>query len=67
MKTTEEKRNEFIKVRFTTCKYCGYNNFKKRLENYGTCLRCNRVIDEKSYFKRKLGGKLYDKKNKNRA
>ena len=65
MKTIEEKRNEFIKVRFITCKYCNYNNYKGRLENYGTCLRCGKIIDERSYFKKRLGGELYGKKKRN--
>lgn len=50
-------KKEWINERFITCKYCGYNNFKKRLESFGTCLRCGKIIDEKSYFKKKLGGK----------
>ena len=63
MKHYEEKRNEFIEKKYITCE-CGYNNRKNRLENFGTCLRCGRIIDERSYFKRKLGGNLYGKKEK---
>lgn len=59
-----KNREKFVKERFVTCKYCGYNNFKKRLENFGTCLRCGEIIDERSYFKVKLGGKIYGKKIK---
>ena len=62
MKKYEDTKNEFMIARFITCKYCGYNNFKNRLENFGTCLRCGEIIDERSYFKRKLGGNLYGKK-----
>lgn len=63
MKHYEEKRNEFIEKNYITCE-CGYNNRKNRLENFGTCLRCGKIIDERSYFKRKLGGNLYGKKEK---
>ena len=64
MKKYENTKNEFMQERFITCKYCGYNNFKKRLERFGTCLRCGKIIDEKSYFKVKIGGDLYGKKTK---
>lgn len=56
MRRKQENINKFIQERFVTCKYCGYNNEKKRLENYGTCLRCRKIIDGKSYLKRKLKG-----------
>ena len=62
MKKYEDTKNEFMVARFITCPYCGYNNFKNRLENFGTCLRCGEIIDEKSYFKRKVGRSLYGKK-----
>ena len=64
MKRKEETINKFICERFVVCSNCGYNNFKKRLENFGTCLRCGEVIDERSYFKRRLGGDLYGKKKR---
>lgn len=56
MRRTEASIKRFVSERFVTCKYCGYNNEKKRLENYGTCLRCRKIIDGKSYLRRKLGG-----------
>lgn len=62
MKKYEDTKNEFMIARFITCPYCGYNNFKNRLENFGTCLRCGEIIDGKSYFKRKVGRNLYGKK-----
>ena len=65
MKRTEESINDFINARFKVCSNCGYNNYKGRLENYGTCLRCGEIIDERSYFKKKLGGELHGKKKRN--
>lgn len=56
MRRTEASIKRFVSERFVTCKYCGYNNEKKRIENYGTCLRCKNIIDGKSYLKRKLKG-----------
>lgn len=44
-------KKEFMEELYVTCNKCGYNNKKKRLENYGTCLLCGEVIDKKSYFK----------------
>ena len=63
MKKYEDTRDEFIKERYITCQNCGYNNNKQRLEIYGTCLCCGKIIDERTYFKKKLGGKLYVKKS----
>ena len=39
---------------YITCPDCGYNNLKKRLKNYGTCLNCKRILDEQAYFRRKV-------------
>ena len=64
MRRTEASIKRFVNERFVTCKYCGYNNKKRRLENYGTCLRCRKIIDEKSYLRRKLGGNLVWQKRK---
>lgn len=55
-KRKQKNKDKWLKERFITCKYCGYNNFKNRLESFGTCLRCGKIIDEKSYFMKRLGG-----------
>lgn len=39
---------------FVVCQFCGYNNEFNRFQNYGTCLRCHKIIDPKVYLKRKL-------------
>lgn len=44
-------RKEFMEELYVTCPKCGYNNKKKRLENFGTCLLCNEILDSKLYFK----------------
>ena len=49
-----KKRRYKEKINFIVCPYCGYNNEFYRFQNYGTCLRCHKVIDPKVYLKRKL-------------
>lgn len=46
--------NRKNKLNFVVCKFCGYNNEKNRFQNYGTCLRCHKIIDPKIYLRRKL-------------
>ena len=65
MKSYEEEKSEFINNRFLTCS-CGYNNRRDRLENFGTCLRCGKIIDKRSYFKKRIGDELYGKKKRNK-
>lgn len=45
--------DKFVKDNYITCE-CGYNNEKHRFENYGTCLRCGRVLDPKKYLMKLL-------------
>ena len=45
--------NMFINKHFIKCPHCGYNNEIRRFQNYGTCLRCHKVMDEKIYLKRR--------------
>jgi len=52
MKTNHE---EFMEELYITCNECGYNNLKRRFENYGTCLRCGKILDKKVHFKAELG------------
>lgn len=46
--------NRNKKLNFVVCQYCGYNNEFNRFQNYGTCLRCHKIVDPKTYIKRKL-------------
>ena len=41
--------DKFVKDNYITCE-CGYNNEKHRFENYGTCLRCGKILDDKIYI-----------------
>lgn len=45
---------EFIKDNFTICPCCGYYNKKEYFNNYGTCLNCGKILNQKKYFERKL-------------
>ena len=46
--------NDFIKKEYVVCPFCGYNNEKERFTYFGTCLRCNKIIDKKLYLKRRI-------------
>lgn len=50
MRKFGDTRSNFLQEHFVTCE-CGYNNRKGRLEHYGFCLRCNKVLDPKAYLK----------------
>lgn len=50
IKAGSEKHKKFIEEHFITCE-CGYFNKKGRIDNYGFCLRCGKVLDEKAYLK----------------
>ena len=59
-------KEEFIRATFITCKNCGYNNEKGRLQKYGTCLNCNEPLDEMIYFKIKMNELLHNNIRKSR-
>lgn len=61
---TKEEKEEFVKKLFVTCKWCGYNNERGRFNQYGTCLKCGRILDEKTYFKIEMLKKLRLNKHK---
>lgn len=44
-------REKFIEDLFITCDECGYNNLKNRFVAFGTCLRCGKIIDDRTYFR----------------
>jgi len=63
-------RKKFIEDNFITCDDCGYNNQKDRFQAYGTCLRCNKVLDNRVYFKaqcRKQAFKSIKSRGKNKT
>lgn len=45
---------EYKEIKYTSCPHCGYNNKRGRLEKFGTCLRCHKIVDKKIYLRRKL-------------
>ena len=47
-------KKEFMGKLYIICDKCGYNNKKKRNENFGTCLRCGEIIDNRLYFRAML-------------
>lgn len=60
----EGTREEFIKKLYVTCEYCGYNNERARFLQFGTCLKCGKVLDKKTYFKIEMLKKLKDNKRR---
>lgn len=52
-KIGSEAHKKFIQDHFITCE-CGYNNRKGRIDNFGFCLCCKKILDEKAYLKYKL-------------
>ena len=60
----KNKRDDF----FTNviCDQCGYQNHKDKIERYGTCLRCGKVLDPKAKFNYEMynGLRLWRKKGK---
>lgn len=57
MRIRKRKKEIDLSEIFVRCE-CSYNNRKDRLERFGTCLRCGRVLNERAYFKRVLSRKL---------
>lgn len=41
------------------CPKCGYNNHKESVLRYGTCKRCNEVLDKKAKFDYEMYCKLH--------
>ncbi len=66
MKKIKDDKEEFMRKNYTTCKYCEYNNEKSRLQKYGTCLKCGRVLDDRIYFKIQAMKILNENKRKSR-
>lgn len=48
-------KDKFMDKLYIICDCCGYNNLKNRFENYGTCLRCGKVLDKRVYFRAQMG------------
>ena len=45
--TTKE---EFMKEKYITCPKCSYNNEKGRFQQFGKCLKCGTILDQKTHF-----------------
>lgn len=53
IKPGSDQHKQFLKQKYVTCE-CGYNNKKERLEKFGACLRCGKVLLPICYLKNKL-------------
>lgn len=63
-KKTNLSKEDFMKKNYITCKICGYNNERGRLMQYGTCLKCGKILDEKTYFMIQMMKKVRENKRK---
>ena len=54
-KKKNETHEEFMEKNFVKCPHCGYNNKIELFAKYGTCLKCLKILDDKVYFRTKLG------------
>lgn len=59
-------KKEFIKKNYITCENCGYNNERARFNQYGTCLKCGKVLDQKTYFMIQMKKRIKDNERKSR-
>jgi predicted Zn-ribbon and HTH transcriptional regulator len=46
------------KSKLIQCSNCGYNMKKEYVKVYGSCLRCENIMDEKAFFKYKMNKEL---------
>lgn len=58
------KDKEWFNSKYIVCPKCGYNNERKRFSFYGTCLRCNEIMDKKIYLKHLMWEARNERKNK---
>lgn len=65
-KKTFKTKEDFIKAYFITCPVCGYNNERKRNNQYGTCLKCGAILDDKTYFMIRMQELIKNNKQKGR-
>ena len=45
-----KKKKDDSFLRGTLCDECGYFNQEQNVKRYGTCKRCNKVLDPKAKF-----------------
>ena len=64
MKKHKDTKEVFLEKYYTACPKCSYNNEKGRLNQYGTCLKCGAVLDEKIYFKIQMLKRIKDNKRR---
>lgn len=57
-------KDEFVKKNYVTCPKCEYNNERGRFNQYGTCLKCGEILDEKTYFMIQMMKRIKDNKRK---
>ena len=50
MEKKDLTKEDFMKKKYITCPKCSYNNERGRFNQYGTCLKCGEILDQKIYF-----------------
>jgi len=64
MEGTKETKEEFMKKKYITCPKCSYNNERGRFQQYGKCLKCGEILDQKTYFMINMMKKIKDNKRR---
>lgn len=49
-KTKQLNKKDFMEKNYITCPECSYNNERGRFNQFGTCLKCGAILDQKVYF-----------------
>lgn len=66
MRTFKESKEEFMRKNYIACPYCKYNNERARFLQYGTCLNCGKILDQKTHFMIEMMKKVKDNQRKQR-
>lgn len=64
MKKIKDNKEDFMKKNYIVCPYCQYNNEKARFLQYGTCLKCGKILDNKVHFMIEMLKRVKDNKRK---
>lgn len=64
MRKFKTSKEDFMKQKYITCDKCGYNNEKSRFLQYGKCLKCDTILDQKVYFMIEMNKRLRNNKRK---
>ena len=65
-KKIEMSKDEFMKKNYIMCPNCKYNNERGRFNQFGTCLKCGKILDKKTHYMIEMMKKIKDNERKSR-